>query len=234
MTKQSMLFRIFQYFPIWTVLFLIQTPFASPDAEKLKTQLTATYWEEEIPILDSSTSTGTSDEDLTEPSSKAPRPLVCFSKYQADQYQENKSTRVKKEMHKLRTNFWQLSFASRDRRIFPSKTMIMDFDKSGFCLHKSNQTIGKWRSLPSGLTWQIPLSKGVNLHFSAEVVLNPYGKHPKMLRGTVIRDRFASSWLPTKWFRPVVGAFEAEGIGEDLLDLTYEDRGFGFSQKFNN
>ena len=36
----------------------------------------------------------------------------------------------------------------------------------------------------------------------------------------------AKSNLPKNWLRPVVGTFEAVGIGEDLTDLTYADRGF--------
>jgi hypothetical protein len=33
-------------------------------------------------------------------------------------------------------------------------------------------------------------------------------------------------WFPSSWLRPVVGTFEAVGIGEDLHDNSYEDRGF--------
>jgi len=199
---------------------------SSPTVEKYYTEFASTYWEEEIPnaILESSAA-----DDLSEPSSQTSRPLFWSREYEDKQFQPMKtaSPRVEKEVHKLRTNLWKLSFKSRDCRIFPEKSMVVDFDKSGFCLHKNNDTVGKWRISPNGLTWQISSSEEVALYFSAETVLNPFGKHPRMLRGMVVRDRTASSWLPSKWLRPVVGTFTAVGIGEDLVDLTYEDRRIG-------
>ena len=38
--------------------------------------------------------------------------------------------------------------------------------------------------------------------------------------------RSDKSIVPKRWFRPVVGTFEAVGIGEDFTDLSYSERGF--------
>ena len=54
----------------------------------------------------------------------------------------------------------------------------------------------------------------------ADLILNPFGSCPRMVRGTIVKDS-------GKCFRPVVATFSGEGIGQDTVNLSYRERGFG-------
>lgn len=87
------------------------------------------------------------------------------------------------------------------------------------------------------------------LHYRTDIHLNKFGERPRMFKGIITRDRFSvigemqsddkKVWslfglsLPPRAtiFRPVVATFEACGIGEDTVDLTYRERGSASSPK---
>lgn len=86
------------------------------------------------------------------------------------------------------------------------------------------------------------------LHYRADIHLNKFGERPRMFKGIITRDRYsiigdvpegskkASLFgrnLPTRTslFRPVVATFEACGIGEDTVDLSYRERSSGGNPK---
>ena len=123
-------------------------------------------------------------------------------------------------------------------------------------IQKSNQKItnvGKWQMNTNGICWtiQTPVPKGDNkegkgerfnngnstcLYYHADIHLSKFQSKPRMLKGIVSRDRYDTNLkdngkheLRKKLFRPVIGSFTAEGIGEDTLVLQYKDRGFGLS-----
>lgn len=60
-------------------------------------------------------------------------------------------------------------------------------------------------------------------NFYADLHLNPFGKHPKMFRGLVIRDR-SLPFLPKRLLRPVVATFTGKGTGKDTADFSYKGR----------
>jgi len=83
------------------------------------------------------------------------------------------------------------------------------------------------------------ISKWTVLHYHADINLSPFQHQPRMFRGIVTRDRFNEFPLllfflrGTKGkqiFRPVIGTFTAEGIGEDTIDFLYKNRGFGLEK----
>jgi len=78
-------------------------------------------------------------------------------------------------------------------------------------------------------------SKWTVLHYHADMHLSKFQEQPRMIRGTITRDRWNERSLPftnfvlgRHLFRPVIGTFSAEGVGEDTIDVSYKDRGFGF------
>lgn len=126
--------------------------------------------------------------------------------------------------HPMRTNEWQLFLhisKKEAENLGINTTMLLEFSDNGFCRHAGSPMIGKWKLHPSGITWQIPLASSVILQCHADLILNHFGKRPRMVRGTIVKDD------GRKWFRPVVATFSGEGIGHDTVDVSYRERGFG-------
>ena len=189
-----------------------------------------------------------------------------------------KYSQTTKEVHPLRTNVWRIRLTLRKRNYIPDKYLVVEFDARGYCkvIQQGNNRddtktltadspisyedsheddpiymncVGKWNMIPAGVFWNFS-----TLQFWAELHLQPFADHPRMLRGIIIRERYVNackklilcspsfsrqyslsfwkhdrsdkSFVPKHWFRPVVGTFEAVGIGEDFTDLSYSDRGF--------
>uniref|UniRef100_A0A7S4QWF8 Uncharacterized protein n=1 Tax=Ditylum brightwellii TaxID=49249 RepID=A0A7S4QWF8_9STRA len=71
----------------------------------------------------------------------------------------------------------------------------------------------------------VPKIKKTVLHYHADLHLNKFGERPRMRRGIITRDRFRYlSFLPPHLFRPVIATFSAEGVGKDMIDITYKER----------
>ena len=68
-----------------------------------------------------------------------------------------------------------------------------------------------------------PDNKVVTLRYHADYSMNPFGKHPRMVRGVVTIDR--------RWLRPVIATFEAIGVGQDTADFSYRERQMGLAPK---
>eukprot|EP00559_Dactyliosolen_fragilissimus_P002172 CAMPEP_0184856218 /NCGR_PEP_ID=MMETSP0580-20130426/1384_1 /TAXON_ID=1118495 /ORGANISM="Dactyliosolen fragilissimus" /LENGTH=346 /DNA_ID=CAMNT_0027351095 /DNA_START=304 /DNA_END=1344 /DNA_ORIENTATION=+ len=95
------------------------------------------------------------------------------------------------------------------------------------------------------------ICKKTTLHYHADIHLNKFNESPRMIRGIVTRDRYVSPKtfsklntplknlfsgafincprLPKNILRPVVATFNAIGVGEDTVDYSYKDRGFGLT-----
>jgi hypothetical protein len=152
----------------------------------------------------------------------------------------------------MRTNEWRLSVSSRKRLPFvdaTNKTMELEFASNGYVKTKSNErdnkkdepaTIGQWKLHPSGIGWDLKVidrdkNESAIYHYHADLVLNPFGPHPHMIRGIVTRDcrrpNINESGSRKRWFlRPVVATFTGVGIGEDTVDVSYQDRGLGVTR----
>ena len=141
------------------------------------------------------------------------------------------TTSKKATPHSMRTNEWKLdlnmSNKERNRLGIQNKTLLLDFAETGHvCVRQGNNStlsIGTWTLHPSGITWQFPVTSDgsmTTLQCHADLILNPFGSHPRMVRGTIVKNC-------RKWFRPVVATFSAEGIGQDTVDVSYRERGFG-------
>jgi hypothetical protein len=65
------------------------------------------------------------------------------------------------------------------------------------------------------------------MHPIQQLHWNTFGKQPRMLRGTVTRDRRTDSFMPPWLFRPVVATFTGIGVGEDTSDPTHAGRDSG-------
>ena len=60
------------------------------------------------------------------------------------------------------------------------------------------------------------------LVFTADVSLNPFGPQPKLLRGVILEED-VRTFGPFR-FRNVLGTFTGQGIGHDMVDLSYRGR----------
>lgn len=83
--------------------------------------------------------------------------------------------------------------------------------------------VGTWKMAPSGVVWEMKFDERTTYNFYADLHLNPFGKHPKMFRGLVIRDR-SLPFLPKRLLRPVVATFTGKGTGKDTADFSYKGR----------
>jgi len=122
-----------------------------------------------------------------------------------------------------------------------------DTDSKDSSLRTKKPRVGKWRIGHSGVAFDIPVqisprrkTKGssseqqprlTTLHYHADIHLNKFGERPRMFRGVITRDRYASSFLPPNFLRPVVGTFSAEGIGHDTSDTSYRERAISLSRQ---
>lgn len=170
----------------------------------------AVYWEEETPppIV---AAEDESNDDGSDTNTKATTSRPLFWTPRVFKNQRRRAPRkAKPTPHPMRTNLWKIQFTSRNRQIFQNRTMIIDFDGShavtdghhSYCKLGDN-SIGKWHMIPSGVLWRYYAGKRAGnddnsstsagttqLHFTAEIHLNPFGDHPRMLRGVVVRDRY--------------------------------------------
>ena len=122
--------------------------------------------------------------------------------------------------------------------------------------------VGKWRMDANGISWtmqtHVPITtndsksciegenkdsrRTTSLYYHADIHLSKFQSRPRMLKGTITRDRYHNDgnveskrglFVRKNIFRPVIASFTAEGIGEDTLALQYKDRGFGLSNAKN-
>lgn len=216
-----------------SILVLLQCHGSCSSASLQVTAPDVTYWEEEVPepIKDNG-----NDEDKP-----AKRRLFWQGRMneEANSIQSQNiataSSEKKKTPHSMRTNEWRLdlkmSRKERSRLGIENQThLLLDFsEESGHVrvLKNENTTlsIGTWTLHPSGITWQFPMRNDeddtvVTLQCHGDLILNPFGSHARMVRGTIVKNS-------RKWFRPVVATFSAIGIGQDTVDVSYRDRGFG-------
>ena len=128
---------------------------------------------------------------------------------------------------------------------FFASTLQLEFHPNGYCLTKSlpnDQVLGMghWQVFPWGVWFTLyEFDSNVEYTFLAGLHLNPFGKQPKLLQGSVLRhtgpvfDAEQDTVFvkpPRKWFRRVVGTFSGEGIGMDMADFSYAQRGVGIHQ----
>uniref|UniRef100_A0A7S2V1B7 Uncharacterized protein n=1 Tax=Fibrocapsa japonica TaxID=94617 RepID=A0A7S2V1B7_9STRA len=125
------------------------------------------------------------------------------------------------EPHPLRMEKWEIIFRTG---LSERKQSSIQFyhtggeDDKGDLRTDEGET-GDWAMEKLGLQWQIRRN-GVAYTYYALVHHNTFGAAPKMFRGVVVRDRFASSFLPPWLFRPVVATFHGHGVGEDTMKYS--------------
>jgi hypothetical protein len=187
------------------------------------------------------------DADLEEENQKkSPRRLLWYGK--ADDYltmQEEKTVSKKKPPtsieHPLRNDLWKLNISWFFQKAHSRKVKV-DFKTNGYCKLFSEKEvlgIGTWRVFPWGVWFCIAHKNGYDYTFYAGFHLNPFGNHPKLVQGTILKcptdqldevqDSIFLKRPRRKWFRPVVGTFSGIGIGEDTIDLSYSKRGHGLT-----
>jgi hypothetical protein len=163
------------------------------------------------------------------------------------------SQEVIQKPHPMRTDTWGMKIhwkgrqrRQRDRHF--SKTMQLEFHPNGYVRAQETLSdgklmfgIGEWELLPCGAVFTIYTSNHCKYVFHANLHLNPFGKQPKLLQGVVVRE-VTSAYQDAEmdhpflrrrripWFRPVVATFEALGTGEDMADLSYQNRGMGLTE----
>jgi hypothetical protein len=183
------------------------------------------YWEEELPEP-----TVVSKQHVKE--QQSPRRFFWYGRSMHDEEQPNKVlqsfAKRPPKPHPMRTNTWQLDLNMSPKqacKLGINTTMVLDFADNGYCRQvDSPLLIGKWTLHPSGITWHIPLPTTTTkddddddddhdddaqvplLVCHADLILNPFGKHPRMIRGTMVVKESGR-----KWFRPVVATFTGEG-----------------------
>jgi len=111
---------------------------------------------------------------------------------------------------------------------------------------KKRPRVGKWRIGHSGVAFDIPVQisprrktggsseqqpRLTTLHYHADIHLNKFGERPRMFRGVITRDRYATSFLPSNFLRPIIATFSAEGIGHDTSDTSYRERAISLSRQ---
>lgn len=160
------------------------------------------------------------------------------------------------QQHPLRTDLWKLkvSWMGRKERVlrYP-KILQIEFDPNGYCRLYTNpddnnnestttiSDIGTWKVFPWGVCFQIH-HDGWDYTFNADLHLNPFGKYPKLMQGTIKKypnsrahqddDEQDNIFVKKrqKWFQKNVGSFSAEGTGVDKFDFEYIHRGYGLHQ----
>ncbi|KAL7579420.1 hypothetical protein ACA910_014085 [Epithemia clementina (nom. ined.)] len=191
-------------------------------AEQLADRTITILWREEVPI----------PKQTVRRALKPKRQLVALSSLSnptTTTQTKRKRKRVHSEPHKLRTDKWELSLRwNRSLKNVQSKSMQLEFADNGFvrqllsgkqeCLNDFCP-IGKWACSSRGVSWYLSMGDSSELLFHGQLLLNPFGAQPKMIRGIVLDNSH-----PRTWFRPIVGAFTGEGIGEDTADFTYRNR----------
>lgn len=181
------------------------------------------YWEEELPEP-------TDKSIITEKKDELSRRRLFWVKDKTVVVPQKSLLPEKKfqKPHPMRTHQWQLDLKMSLKeacRLGINTTWLLEFSENGYCRQvDSPLLIGKWTLHPSGISWQIPLpattndddaqhqqQQQVQLLCHADLILNPFGKRPRMIRGTIVKDNGQQ-----RWFRPVVATFSGEGRGEAL------------------
>jgi hypothetical protein len=191
---------------------------------------TLVYWEEEIVPSD----TFASDCDDSSPP-KEKRSLFWNPKehdtdpgIQWARAQQQKAEKV--SPHPMRTDEWRIHLKS-GKRLFGTDSLDLHFSDNGFVkvlenpFAKLEASIGTWKVIPSGIRWELPVKmnthdKNTTLHCHADLVLNPFGSKPHMVRGIIARDRYPDSTFPRHFLRPVVATFTSVGIGKDTAHVS--------------
>ena len=136
-------------------------------------------------------------------------------------------------------------------------TLQVEFHTNGYCVtkHAHNQKaigVGVWKIFPWGVRFTLQDfsngdESGYEYTFTAGWHPNPFGKQPKMMQGSIVRSLQGAPGAgafvndseqdepflkkpPRNWFRSVVGTFSGGGIGKDMADFSYKNRGVGLSQ----
>lgn len=139
----------------------------------------------------------------------------------------------------------------KERFLRYPKILQIEFDPNGYCRLYTNpddnnesttiSDIGTWKVFPWGVCFQIH-HDGWDYTFNADLHLNPFGKYPKLMQGTIKKypnsrahqddDEQDSIFVKKrqKWFQKNVGSFSAEGTGVDKFDFEYIHRGYGLHQ----
>jgi hypothetical protein len=158
-----------------------------------KTEHDVYGWEEEVPPVVRSPAVGAVERAND---SQQQRPLLQLGPSSFERqsvFRKRKSQQPKS--HPMRTNVWKIRFTSRNRKFVTNETMIIEFDPLGYCRvettpgqddrRSEHYVVGTWNMIPAGVLWEIP-----RLQFWAELHLQPFGDHPRMLRGVVVRERY--------------------------------------------
>ena len=173
---------------------------------------TLLIWEEEFPL----------ESKTNSPLDKAPRKILSTEKSERppSPLAPSRATHPRHTPHKLRTDRWELNLRWRrgSNNTEKYQQMELEFSDNGYVrwvsADNSTAAIGKWELASHGVTWNLP----DGMIFHGDLLLNPFGTQPRIIRGVVMRE------TPRAWFRPVVATFTAKGIGEDTADLSYRNR----------
>lgn len=247
---------IFRFLIIqFSVLLLLLCATSSSEARRRGQANAETAWKEILPDTQNDNQGGTDFSSSSSSSSSKRRLLIwCGSINEIANgnlfqwWRRNKKNQNEEQVleHPLRTDLYELNvswmgFKERFRKSYP-KTIQIEFHPNGFCRlndgtsSSSISDIGTWKVFPWGLWFNIH-HDGFDYTFNAAVHLNPFGKHPKLMQGTIIKcrntighqdddeqDEVFVKASKVKWFRPVVGKFSGIGIGTDSIDLSYANR----------
>ena len=152
-----------------------------------------------MPPLQKHTDGALDTKERTNDYTQQQRPLIQFGPSSLERhgfFRRSKSQQqiTKPKSHPMRTNVWKVRFTSRNRKFFTNETMVIEFDPLGYCRVEAtpdqddcryHHVVGTWNMIPAGVLWELP-----RLQFWAELHLQPFGDHPRMLRGVVVRDRY--------------------------------------------
>eukprot|EP01084_Bolivina_argentea_P007286 13689_1 len=123
----------------------------------------------------------------------------------------------KGQSHPLRTSQWRicrrhygLPFCRRE------ENESVTFHRN-FTLSTDQGRCGKWRADDGSVIWTTHNEGRNETRYRAELFWNVFGDQPRMVRGTVSRDRRCVH-LPRWLFRPVIGSFTGVGVGRDTND----------------
>jgi len=184
------------------------------------TKRSVIIWEEEFPSESSRDRTSAASENTVVPrrkiwSTNKEEPLSPFAPPSPGKAFQD----VVRQPHRLRTDRWELHIHWRGKK--EHERLEMEFSDNGFVRMISDDetsSIGQWELASHGLTWRLPMPDQDRLIFHGDLLLNPFGPQPKIIRGIVLRE------TRRVWFRPVVASFTGNGTGEDTADLSYRNR----------
>ena len=189
--------------------------------------------------------------------------LTWLPKTMIEASQTKQRKRLVKPPHPLRTDLWNLNihWKKKEKRKFhrqrratkqkDSSIEVVEFHRNGYCRCPS-LGVGEWELYPWGVQCTlIEDETQVEYTLFATVHFNPFGDHPKMIQGTILKSSssrregreqpqpqidpiqdhyFVKESRNKKWFRPVVATFTGQGIGIDTADFSYSNRGIGLTQ----